>query len=1063
MAVTRTFTLRGDFIDRITAPLENINNLLSEQVRIQRDLARVSSQAASAQRRMAQSTERSNEAIRTASDNWREFREQMTQAEVAARGIEKITDGIMNGFSNAFEKMLGAVQKSVGFVKERFGEAMRDQLDDIQAAGSVYGSLTSAGLIGDGPGGYRRAKGIYKQLDTAIGEAVKSSTAPTQTIIGFSRTLTDNILPELIKDDLAAGKSLEQAAGPAAGVMAQMYEQMALMTPAGYSPQMVSKSVQKMLQGSTIAQLSQYDFFQMNPVLINQLEKKGLEEAKTVKQRLDIFNQALKVSLAPEAIAEMRDSISGGIQALEDTFMNPTVGIFSFARAFDWGTGKAGPGAKASGAGADYIFKRRLMDQTLNSMRGKGPSRLNLNGKSINEYVEDLDTPLKIIGSTLGPFLQELANLFGTAGPVMAEVALLFNKYLGGIFRKLAFNARVLEQDVSSGESTLAFAIGRMMAEIVKGITEIFKPGGATSEVGTLVQGLIDEFMEGFNSLGHKVDWKAVTDQLMQSLSNIILLPGIRLVLAAIFISLAAPSVISGIVSAIIMSLLVPISTFMTTVVGPAIISSLAPAITGFATTIGTFIAGIGIIPIAIIALIVLVTGIIIRHRKNLGTILSQTAQIILAELKIQFNKVKLKFQQTLLLLVDALSGIVNLIRRIIPGQKDFGSGILEFQKQTSEAIKKTKDDIKEEKEFQSQAIKKRNAALQSLGQDVNQDFQKISGIVSNGWTSFTKAAGDGFNSVETVLGKSVNFIDNLGGGIETTSEKVNLVAKANERAAKNSAEGEKAAKTGLKKVLDAVKKVEAAAASAGSMGGPSSLGSAGGLKGSLGGAPISRRSTGHGYNAIDFGVPQGTKLSASMPVNITQAAFTNSAYGGLIKGTFQDGQPFLLGHMSAIGVSPGQAVKAGQVLGLTGGQPGSKGAGRSTGPHVHMEPDSIELANRFKLGYNGFIPHMHNNIMEAINMEAKNMPLGSNLMVANDSETVLTAQQSAAVDNMLANYNGRKANNSSRTINVCIKTLDPTSLNDEIAQRIGRSIAKGFDSEVASTLQRVSLTAHGV
>ena len=42
-------------------------------------------------------------------------------------------------------------------------------------------------------------------------------------------------------------------------------------------------------------------------------------------------------------------------------------------------------------------------------------------------------------------------------------------------------------------------------------------------------------------------------------------------------------------------------------------------------------------------------------------------------------------------------------------------------------------------------------------------------------------------------------------------------------------------------------------------------------------------------------------------------------------------------GHVSEFNVRPGQRVQAGDKIGKTGGMPGLRGGGSSTGPHLHF------------------------------------------------------------------------------------------------------------------------------
>ena len=62
------------------------------------------------------------------------------------------------------------------------------------------------------------------------------------------------------------------------------------------------------------------------------------------------------------------------------------------------------------------------------------------------------------------------------------------------------------------------------------------------------------------------------------------------------------------------------------------------------------------------------------------------------------------------------------------------------------------------------------------------------------------------------------------------------------------------------------------------------------------------------------------------------------NGYGNWVEVKHEDGTASRYGHLSQIGVSRGQKVVAGQVVGKSGGKAGAPGAGNSTGPHLHFE-----------------------------------------------------------------------------------------------------------------------------
>lgn len=102
---------------------------------------------------------------------------------------------------------------------------------------------------------------------------------------------------------------------------------------------------------------------------------------------------------------------------------------------------------------------------------------------------------------------------------------------------------------------------------------------------------------------------------------------------------------------------------------------------------------------------------------------------------------------------------------------------------------------------------------------------------------------------------------------------------------------------------------------------------------------PSKEASTNH--KGIDIAVPVGTPIKAPADGNIV-AAKSMSGYGysiwiyhGIINGKSVQSR---YAHLSRFAVSQGQNVKQNQIIGYTGGAPGSVGAGTSTGPHLHFE-----------------------------------------------------------------------------------------------------------------------------
>jgi hypothetical protein len=92
-----------------------------------------------------------------------------------------------------------------------------------------------------------------------------------------------------------------------------------------------------------------------------------------------------------------------------------------------------------------------------------------------------------------------------------------------------------------------------------------------------------------------------------------------------------------------------------------------------------------------------------------------------------------------------------------------------------------------------------------------------------------------------------------------------------------------------------------------------------------------------HDYPALDLPAPVGTLAVAVTSGRVQRAAITSGPCGGTVVLVGEDGHRYTYCHASEVLVEEGARVVAGQALLLTGGRPGSRGAGRSTGPHLHL------------------------------------------------------------------------------------------------------------------------------
>ena len=92
-------------------------------------------------------------------------------------------------------------------------------------------------------------------------------------------------------------------------------------------------------------------------------------------------------------------------------------------------------------------------------------------------------------------------------------------------------------------------------------------------------------------------------------------------------------------------------------------------------------------------------------------------------------------------------------------------------------------------------------------------------------------------------------------------------------------------------------------------------------------------------HNAIDIAIAQGSPIRAAESGYVARAKDGGQSGYSYIMLIHADNMSTVYGHVNKISVAEDQFVSKGQIIGYSGGMPGTRGAGPfSTGPHLHFE-----------------------------------------------------------------------------------------------------------------------------
>lgn len=90
-------------------------------------------------------------------------------------------------------------------------------------------------------------------------------------------------------------------------------------------------------------------------------------------------------------------------------------------------------------------------------------------------------------------------------------------------------------------------------------------------------------------------------------------------------------------------------------------------------------------------------------------------------------------------------------------------------------------------------------------------------------------------------------------------------------------------------------------------------------------------------HKGLDLALPQGTPIRPIAPGRVVRVWLDDPINGTAVRVDHGGGWASSYVHLSELAVQPGTWVTPAAPLGRSGGAPGTWGAGRSTGPHLHL------------------------------------------------------------------------------------------------------------------------------
>jgi hypothetical protein len=431
-----------------------------------------------------------------------------------AEGLSKFGDAMAQGLNRGMNVVMSTVQKGAGLTAKLFKDAMDDELADIKAASGIQGSFGLAGFKGD----FRDSQRMYKAYDKTVSEMIRQSSAPTAKVVELQRYTLDTMGPLMlaaqgVKKGTAMKDIDPKKIEASATQYGQFLEKAALFSQGtGSAGFRVAAGIEGLVTRGKID--TTIDFFTDNIMLMKNLEAagfagRGMRSSKlmnaTDAQRMAAMMEAFNKSMSSESTKAMATSLTGSLQGLQDTIFNPSVGILGMSVTFSKEEQKKANEAirRIQNERIDAYTKELKSVKT--SEERKKQLRINIEQAELTRdqliKEDEISTPFKAFSYAFSNIVRKLTEAINAIGPVWTNFAVAAIDVTNKVFGPLGETLGNVASDMRAKKVTQAEGFGRIIGEIFKTIGQIMGDlANMINDPNSAMGKVQSEFMKGFMS-----------------------------------------------------------------------------------------------------------------------------------------------------------------------------------------------------------------------------------------------------------------------------------------------------------------------------------------------------------------------------------------------------------------------------------------------------------------------------------------------------------------------------------------------------------------------------------